>query len=412
LNNRSTIIVATLVAAILLLTSIGEAARRYPRPKRERTAPTSPTINTGKKVIEYGWDAPYPSYVAQHQEAVESQPFDGVMLRVQPPEKQSVFTRERWGGAALDREFSILRSIQWKKFTDNFLVAYSASNMDWFSDSDWDAVSYNIGLLAREARLSRCKGIVFDPEAYGPNPWHYPAQPHAGSKSFAEYQAIVRKRGAQFMRAIENNFPGAEVHTFFLTSIYHKIGVNPADPTQQARLASNDYGAAWHMGLYASFIYGMLDAARTGTVIHDGNEISYWYTTPEEFTTARSNIRGAFANMVPTELRMKYLSTVRCSQAIYMDYIFNLRNTGVWSPGAHLTVEEQNQWLEHNMYYALQTADKYVWVYGEYMEWWSGAIPQGAVQAIQRACQKYESGQPLGYSLKPIMDKAWSYYPN
>ncbi len=104
-------------------------------------------------------------------------------------------------------EFRALQQIRWRKFTDNFIIMYSASTMDWFSDPDWECVLHNVGLCAKAAKVGNLKGLCFDLEPYGDNPWLYSRQPRAKERSFEEYQAIVRRRGAQMMAEIQKYLP-------------------------------------------------------------------------------------------------------------------------------------------------------------------------------------------------------------
>jgi hypothetical protein len=97
-----------------------------------------------------------------------------------------------------------------KILTDNFIVLYGASQMEWFSDEDWKLAEEQIRFNLKIARTAGCRGIVWDPEPYKPgkNPWRYNEQENSSQYSFEQYSSQVRKRGAQFISVLQDEFPG------------------------------------------------------------------------------------------------------------------------------------------------------------------------------------------------------------
>ena len=157
-----------------------------------------------KKLIKYGWDVPWPAYLVEHVREMEKQPFDGIMIQLgrdaYAPEGEEfgraslmnwgerftlggrgdyshVFLTKEFDERIFAADMEALAKIKWNKFTDNFVMVYSGSDMDWFSDEDWATdgwVLRNVGLCARAARIGRCVGVCFDPESYtGRDPWGY-----------------------------------------------------------------------------------------------------------------------------------------------------------------------------------------------------------------------------------------------
>ena len=168
-------------------------------------AQTSASHRPVKKLIEYGWDVPYPDQVRKEIRNMEKKPFDGIIFRLR--EWNHAFDPRPWDEAKLKPQFDDLAAIEWKTFTDNFLCLYAANNwkMDWFNDEQWKGIAANLRLSAKAARIGRCVGIVFDPEPYGDNPWAYAGKDKG--RSFAEVEAQVRQRGAQFMTALQAELP-------------------------------------------------------------------------------------------------------------------------------------------------------------------------------------------------------------
>jgi len=354
-----------------------------------------------KKLIEYGWDVPTPDYVRQHIREMEKLPFEGLIFRL-PQDAGIIFVKEKRNEADFAQVFEDCRNIEWEKFTDNFLCLYAASDMDWFSDADWEAVRHNLGIVAKAAALARCKGLCFDPEPYGRNPWDYPNQAHAQEVSFADYQAKVRQRGAEFMQTIMEHLPHAVVHTFFQLSLFGGIMDEPDLAKREERLAQHGYA------LLPAFLNGMLDAAGPEVIITDGNEPAYYYTRPLDYFRIYHTIRQSALSMVAPENVRKYRQQVQVAQALYVDYVFGL---GVWGersvPARTLTAEERARWFEHNTYYALQSSDEYVWLYSEQMNWWTNdRLPPGLREAVESAKRKLANREPLGFEMADILEAA------
>ncbi len=350
-----------------------------------------------KILLEYGWDVPKPSFVAEHIREMEQRPFDGLLMRISP--LGQIFRPVRH--ELPPEEEAALRAIDWDRFTDNFLMMYAASEMDWFSDEDWEIVLENVALVARAAAIGRCKGVCFDAEPYGDNPWHYPSQPHADEYTFDQFQAKVRQRGAQFIDAIEAEMDDPVVHTFFLTTVGGLKDAAQARTEQEADEILRDY----HYGLYGAFINGMLDAIDPGTLLNDGNEPAYYYHDRAQYYDVYHYMKQTALGAIARENWPKYRQHVLASQALYVDQIFGLRPRVV--EGHYMSPEERRQWFEHNVYWSLKTSDRYVWLYSERMNWWTDTdIPPGLEEAVVAARRKLEADEPMTIDADAIWRRA------
>ena len=91
---------------------------------------------------------------------------------------------------------------------------------------------------------------------------------------------------------------------------------------------------------------------------------------------------------------------------MYLDQLLSLRNSP-WSYASfYLGAERRLLWLEHNVYWALRTADEYVWFYSERANWWNGSIPEGAEAAIRSAREKQQAMRPLGFEIEEMVRQA------
>jgi hypothetical protein len=382
-----------------------------------------------KKLIDFGWHSPFIREYVDNMQLYEKSPFDGLCLKLSKDVNNgNVFMVDNWekiDNAAKEREESLISSVKESKvLTDNFLVLYGASQMDWFSDEDWAKVDAHLRFAVRMAKAAHCKGIFWDAEPYKPgkNPWKYTEQEHNTQYSFEQYNVQVRKRGAQFMKTIQEEFPGIIIFSLRELSDWQQGSPfsTPLLPVVDRENVINTLKEAW-WGLHVAFYTGMIDAIQSDTEFIDGNEEAYYYTSALDYFEVRSTLSDDTKALVPPELWSKHSCFNRIGHSISADYIagnwlgmspFPYRLTG---QGVMMTPAEKARWFEHNTYYALRTADKYAWLYTEDMNWWTGEkVPEGFKEALLSAKKKVASGQPLGYEIEPMIkaaqDKAEEYY--
>ena len=138
------------------------------------------------------------------------------------------------------------------------------------------------------------------------------------------------------------------------------------------------------LGLLAPFLDGLVEAARGGTRIIDGYELSYGFREPSQFVEARRLVHEAVLPIVGP--REAYRQRVRLAFGLWLDY--DWRRLG-WSA----TNPERNYFTPAAFAAALRAAlresDEYVWVYGETPRWWGqrgsqARIPGAYSRAIRR----------------------------
>lgn len=373
-----------------------------------------------KKIIEFGWDMPSPTMLRDNIRAMEKRPFDGVTIRL-PNDAGGgcVFDVVKWSHvtpAARDRELKILADIpRGETFTDNFITIYGASTMDWFSDADWIKVLDHVRFCARAAKAGHCKGICWDAEPYsGHNPWRYVEQPDYKQHTFPHTYQKARQRGAQFMRALQEEFPGLTIFGLRMLSDFQDASPFSQHllPVRNAKKAADDLRDMW-WALHPAFINGLLDAAAPEITIIDGNEDAYFYTSALDFYHHSRDIRYEALALIAPENRRKYAAQVQVGHALSVEYTL-----GLWAEALHfpdylkkqaleLTPDQRLQWFEQNAYYALKTSDEYAWCYSEDQNWWTGKnIPIGLEDALRSARRKYETNEPLDYSVAPLLKAA------
>jgi hypothetical protein len=353
-----------------------------------------------KKLIEYGWDVPTPVFVKQNIEQMEKRPFDGIVIKLKGGEK--VFLHQPYNPKEFNQDLQSLKSTNFTKFTDNFVLMWATpeEGWDWFSDSDWQASEQNIRLFARIARSAGFEGIAFDPEPYGVDPWIYAKLAGAQDKSFAEYSQQVQKRGAKFMQAIQEEMPGVKVLSLFQLSYLEDFLDERNLAKRMRQMSAEGYG------LLAAFLNGMLDVAEPNITIVDGNENSYYYAGKQQFFDAYKLIKEKLLTFVDEKNRQKYAKQVQVGQALYIDHLFDLGKPQESRISHYLNSQQRQQWLEHNTYYGLSSSDEYVWCYSEEMDWWKNNVPSGVEEAIRSALQKSKTGKPLGFNIEGTIQGA------
>ncbi len=363
----------------------------------------SPAVHTqvgplsGKKLIEYGWDVPTLEYVADNLAAMEARPFDGIIFELSGG--KNVLEPQADPADRFQDDLNVAPRVSGDSFTDNFVLMLSASDQDWFSDEHWEHITRRAAQMAHVARLAGCVGVCFDPEPYGTTPWSYLKAVHRKDRTFAEYQAMARERGAQFIRAIESELPAPKVLTFFLNSVFRDLLLPMPNELRQERLSRHRYG------LLAPFLEGMLKASSPNTRFIDGNESAYYYTEAQPYFESYHTTTQRARYLVGPEYWRLYRERVRMGQALYMDYYYDLRKNQ--SLGAFLAPEDQTLWFEHNAYWALFTSDTYVWCYSEAMDWWKDEnIPAGAEQALHNARRAVDAGETLSFDMAPALAAA------
>ena len=374
-----------------------------------------------KKLIDFSQHSPFISYYKDHVSDYETGPFDGITMKLSAATGGgNIFMVNDWAkvpAALKDAEMRLAESLpQSTVLTDNFLVLFGASSMDWFSDEDWAKTEGYIRYAARLAKAAHCKGILWDAEPYKPgkNPWQYSDQEKASQYSFDEYYEQVKKRGAQFIKALQDEFPGIVIFSLRELSDFQKGSPfsSPIFPVISKKIAIDVMKDAW-WGLHIPFYVGIMDAIEPHVTFIDGNEEAYYYTSPLEYYVIRGVLMDEAKALIPPELWPKHTASFRIGHAIAPEYYagnwlglqsFPYRLSG---QAMMLTNEERAKWLEHNAYYALRSSDRYAWTWAEDIDWWTGKnLPGGFKEALFSAKKKVASGQPLGFEIDQLIKNA------
>jgi hypothetical protein len=353
--------------------------------------PPSQPPSVTKKLIEFGWDKPRPAQLTTAQ--LEGSVFDGVMFQSSAGER--VIVPEVLPVQAFDDDIAALKRITSGKLRNSlYILNVNASTWDWFDDTSWAAAEQNLFQLARVAREGGLRGLMIDPEVYEFDLWAYASQPQKAKYSFAQFEAQMRKRGAQTMRAFERAYPGITLLHLYFFSAFEA----PQNATYETAHASLEMDGS--LGLHAAFLEGMLEAATDKAVFIDGYEPSYYHLNPQAFDAGRKTALETAQVFVRPDLREKFKRQVRFGNAVYVDGVMNLHDSARFF-GYYLENDaDRRNLIAHNVYHGLRSADEFVWVYSENTNWWTrdakGKTDLAALEAaMKRGRDQSNAGQPL-----------------
>jgi hypothetical protein len=362
-----------------------------------------------KKLLDFGWNSPFTYELRENLKKYEIGVFDGTGIKI-----------PKYAGAGNVFMVNDLRTIssdsmnfeldlaskmpQSNVLTDNFIVIYGGSQMDWFSDEDWALAEKQIRYSAKLAKALKCKGILWDAEPYKPgkNPWKYPEQPFANQHTYEQYALQVRLRGAQFINALQEEFPDLVIYSLreFSDFQHGSPFSEPLIPVRDLKYTNERLKEMW-WGLHLPFTLGIIDAIKGKATLVDANEEAYYYTSSQQFYETATTLKSDGLALVPPNLHQKFAAHYKIGHAISADY-----TSGHWAnvitfpyrlsgQGKMLTATQQADWFQHNAYYALRTSDEYAWLYTEEYNWWTGKnIPKGFETALLLAKKKVADGQP------------------
>lgn len=334
-----------------------------------------------KRLIEFGWDEPNPSFMRQHIHEMEQTPFDGCVFRVDyhtTDGKSGNFSGAAWGKRrfeASDIQGSIddLQATSFTKFRHNFArLNVTPGDVDWFGD--YSAVVANARLVARAANTGACDGVLFDIETYARHIFDYNQQPSTSTISWDKYAAQARKRGREIMTALQDGYPDLTILTTYGYCLPYIEMVTYNKPLSGVKY-----------GLLAPFFDGMLDAARGNARIVDGFEEGYGFRMLVEFQSGRQQMTSDVLSIVRDH--DKYKKYFQAGFGLWLDnnshkipFYVDTPEKNYTSPAVFGQVVE----------WALQYSDEYVWIYSQNPRWWTDKggpinLPQGYVDAITTA---------------------------
>ncbi len=342
-----------------------------------------------KKLIDYSaFNVPTPQILLDNIPAMQSRGYAGSIFKleglyadvfVNNPERLHDET-------ALTSNYETLRQIKESGYTENFLLVYSQMNegWSWLSDTDWSNTEAKLNGFVRAAKEGGLSGLMFDPEPYGFSPWRYDQAYYQG-KTLEEVSQVVRERGKRFMQIIQTELPDAKILSLLLMH-----------PIVQG----------WeNFTMLKPFFEGMLEAALPTITFIDGNEMSYYFLKAEDFDWGVQEIHKLHSEIDP-DLSGKYQVQVKVANAVFVDGLLNLWRSPRFIGYYFASDQERLDFIQHNTYHALRTADEYVWIYAENINYFENSVPEGLAESLKAGLDASNSGQPLDISVTEFVNAA------
>ncbi len=324
-----------------------------------------------KKLIEWGGDSPNTHQFREQIEIMEKSPFDGTIVSAIGTNGDDLGWLA-FGARALKREsfaeaVKDLQATPRHRFTDCFLrVNVTPGNVDFFDDAGWSGIVSNGKLAAWIAHQGRLKGWMFDIEQYEKQTFKYHDQPGSKDKSFTDYCAVARRRGNEFMKAVNSEYPDI---TILFTFAYTLMAGD------WNRLPEAQYG------LLPSFLDGMLEVSTEKTAFVDANEFAYPSKTRKEFEFLHMHVHIGGKNL--SKIQDIHEKKMRVGFGVWMNN--DWRNKG-WDPIHTEKNHFQPAELRESLRLALEISDRYVWLYTENVNWWTGAnLSEPYIKAVRDA---------------------------
>lgn len=350
LNSSSTLIYSLrliIFAIVIFLLMVGIFSFVfYPAPHHPREH---------QRLIQWGHKTPRLQDIDAYWKQIEALPFDGIIFDITTPLDRrglgwTLFT------TPLDND--LLRAIreqfsdkEWGKLSDNFLrVNIYGDALSW--EDDWQIALENLEAIARLAHDIGFVGIMLDTEQYGAfDLFDYPAQNAKLPRSYRDYADLAFQHGQVVMQSLQTGYPNISVMTTY--GITHRLPNFGAPPLDQHRY-----------GLLVPFLEGMIEVTDDPASLIDAYEGSYLYRTQLEFELAYKWIHaGVIPRLTHTG---PYAQIIQAGFGLWIDPYCG--EAGLPESGCGFTPDEFLQAVE----FALNTSDRYVWIYDEHINWFTG----------------------------------------
>lgn len=344
--------------------SLGKNLWASPRELRKKKM-----IGTGQYSIQDLPNKLTARFLVEHPDFIKSHPFDGVTLQVpldaaflagqglQGSGTYSFLDTLSWSKvevpySAVQDVVNDLNRVSWGHLTDNFLY-YSLVRAhthapdkdfgaDFTNENDWAAVEHNASLMARICREANLKGFMLDTEQYG----NYPG---GGAYPMGKDSPdMVRKRGRQWIEAVQSEYPAITIVIFFAWS--------------------PDLGQAEFLAGMGPFLNGVLDGIKKPARLVHGYENSFYYGQGPNSRYTTEGFHGDRVRYQQMRASMAKWRALSSNPAKYDKFL---------EPGAAAWVESDPYDLQNpdasgsketiwsNLPLALAYSDEYVWVWSE-----------------------------------------------
>ena len=321
-----------------------------------------------KKLISTGWMIPRNlEYYQIPAEKIEKDlPFDGINIGIDTTIIRDGKSVHYWVARNtakspiwLQKEdfkewVETFQKLKFKRLKHNFIGLNSSQfSPDWFDDKAWAKTINNHKVLTWLAKNMNCKGFILDTEGYPFTGQPFAFRPQWG-KSFAETEAKVRERGAQWIKAIAEEYPDITIFCYIWSSDVYglRYSQKKADTVVET------------LALQRAFMNGVYDAIPETVRIIDGNEdFGYHCATEADFDKVAADFRYYPRRIIAKENLGKYYKHTSMAFSLYLDSYMpgNRAPYNIWTKANG----NPAKLLHRNIERCFERADEYVWIWAE-----------------------------------------------
>ena len=276
---------------------------------------------------------------------------------------QILHRSQRWTREEIKKHLPYLKEIAKKpNLTESMLLFWMSPSGDnrinWDDDEGWANYAENMANVAWLAKEAGLKGLMLDPEEYAAQGGKFAQYIHCyKDPPFAETAKLARQRGREVFSRVFKEFPDAVIISLWC---FKKFAFWLEEGHQPYPLENVDQSGE----LLHYFLNGMIDVMPPDVRVVEGFE-AYSRSAVDNFYIQASVLASTTVlPLVAPENIVKYRSQFYFGNTHYFDmYRTNANPKSRWYHGP-----VNGSRLEHmrlNFEQSLQTATKYVWLYGE-----------------------------------------------
>ena len=360
------------------------------------------------KFIASGWEFSERSVdqLLAVADAMDGTPIDGCVVYLNARGRDGSEICTRTGGIFGDRAWDYadlallvpkFRSLlAHKSFRHSFLDGYRApkKRVAWGDDAAWAKIAHNLRIVAKFAKACGFAGLRIDPEDY-----HRQCQYRlldSDGMSYKEAAKLARRRGRELFGGVFEEFPDAKILSYFLLSV---------DDTYMGEIDGRNlrvFMLRAGSDLWPHFVDGMFDALPPTATLIEGNESAYSYRAEKmEYLRCANHVKNNLGDLLSPKNRAKYKMQVQNSFGVYLDGYSTITNEVRFGYYMEPIDGSRTRHLAINLKQAVETADEYVWLWGEKSCWtskkrktWKDYLP-GLYETLLAAKAPAELGRML-----------------
>ena len=270
---------------------------------------------------------------------------------------------QRWTRDAIKKHLPYLKEIAKKpNLSESMLLFWMTpsghNRINWDDDKGWANYAENMANVAWLAKEAGLKGLMLDPEEYAAQGGAFAQYIHCyKDPSFRETAKLARQRGREVFSRVFKEFPDAVILSLWC---FKKFGFWTEEGRQPYPLNNVDQSGE----LLHYFLNGMIDVMPPEVRVVEGAEAYSRSATDDFFLKQHVLSSTTVLPLIAPENTAKFRSQFYMGNTHYLDmYRTNANPASMWYHGP-----VNGSRLEHmrlNFEQSLQTATKYVWLYGE-----------------------------------------------